>query len=315
MLDALPPFDAALWNSLNKQVCLSHALYGSLGDKMVSLWLKAQMDSIADDKFCNEFKRKLDLPGVAAECYAHRIIEVPGLRLLAGIRFWNSQIDRPYVEIFAWHTEAEGATPPWHLIAKVVSEHWATFRPSAFRVFVTNEVQLPPTANLDLLLYVGRFDEVVAATTDWADLVTLTPFESVQAAADVVQKRFGALADDDPRLAAVLHVLDQSGIETLWNDRKLHALRYKGECAGLFAVTTRMAQWVFGDMVIEKIVLSDYAGRGLSIAAQRELAMMRAEDGTRLLVGTIHNLNIASQKSAQRAGRKVVAKYAFVPLP
>ncbi len=314
MLEVLPPFDAALWNSLNGQVRLSHTLYGPAGDKMVSLWLKAHMDHVANDEFCVKFKGKMDLPGVPAESYAHRTIEVPGLRLLAGIRFWNNRIDRPYVEVFAWHTESEGAAPPWDQIADVIAKQWAAFKPSSFRVFLTNEDKLPPKANIDMLIYAGTLGEIAKATADWADTVTLTPFESIEAAADVVTQRFGTLADEDPKLAAVLPVLDESGLKTLWNDGTLHALRYQGECAGLYAVATRMVEWIFGDVVIEKIVLPAYAGRGLSIAAQRERALLRAEHGARLLVGTISNMNIASQKSAQRAGRKVIARYAFVPL-
>ncbi|WP_281825675.1 hypothetical protein [Jannaschia rubra] len=55
-------------------------------------------------------------------------------------------------------------------------------------------------------------------------------------------------------------------------------------------------------------------GQGFGASAQRAWAARRDIDPDRLLVGTIDRLNVASARTAARAGRRRVLDHAFLPL-
>ena len=82
----------------------------------------------------------------------------------------------------------------------------------------------------------------------------------------------------------------------------------------MFAAACGSVEWLEGDIVEEEIVLSEFNGNGFAASAQSAWATRTGRDKDRLLIGTINDLNPASQVLAIRAGRPAVLQYVFLEL-
>ena len=88
-------------------------------------------------------------------------------------------------------------------------------------------------------------------------------------------------------------------------DQGVHLARYRD----MPAPDGRVRLAPFEDVDVEQ------AGHGYAMSAQRQWASSRADDGDRLLVGTIDGHNHASRATARRAGRPSVLDDVFLLLP
>ena len=66
---------------------------------------------------------------------------------------------------------------------------------------------------------------------------------------------------------------------------------------------------------MEEVIALEHAGHGYAASAQAAFATLPGNDPAALLVGTIDALNVASRRTAERAGRTNVMDYLFVDLP
>ncbi|MCC5838996.1 MAG: hypothetical protein JJT96_02645 [Opitutales bacterium] len=60
--------------------------------------------------------------------------------------------------------------------------------------------------------------------------------------------------------------------------------------------------------------MSAFNGHGFAASAQRAWAHRPHRERNRLFIGTIDRLNVASRRTALRAGRTAVLDYVFFPL-
>ncbi len=102
----------------------------------------------------------------------------------------------------------------------------------------------------------------------------------------------------------------------LWHAAgQLRAVRAHDATVGLLAIAPGALEWIEGDEVKEEAVEAAHNGQGYAASAQAAWAAGVASDPERLLVGTIDRLNVASRKTAERAGRDRVLDEVFVSLP
>jgi hypothetical protein len=71
---------------------------------------------------------------------------------------------------------------------------------------------------------------------------------------------------------------------------------------------------VDGVLVVEEILTAPFRGRGLGVCLQRQLIERLTPAGGAMLHGTIHALNVASRRTAERCGRRAVMVAEFVPI-
>jgi hypothetical protein len=87
-----------------------------------------------------------------------------------------------------------------------------------------------------------------------------------------------------------------------------------GATVGLLAIAPGRIGWIEGDEVNEEVVEAVYAGHSYAAVAQSAWALHVARDPQTLLLGTIDQLNIASRKTAERAGRRRMLDDIFISL-
>ncbi|MBT0566059.1 hypothetical protein [Williamsia sp. CHRR-6] len=97
-------------------------------------------------------------------------------------------------------------------------------------------------------------------------------------------------------------------------DGQLRAIIADDALVGLLATVPDAVDWISGDVVAEEVIDDDFSGHGYAAAAQAVWAHSLATDPATYLVGTIDHRNIASRKSAERAGRPRILDDVFVAL-
>ncbi len=102
---------ATRWPSLADQLDLAVEMYGQRGGGVVADWMDHQLGLVGNIDFAREFSGHIELPGVRPLDYAHRLVHTQHGQLVGGIRFYNRNIDRPFVEIVA-HSFDDIETPP-----------------------------------------------------------------------------------------------------------------------------------------------------------------------------------------------------------
>ena len=274
-----------------------------------------------DAWFARLFAEHLDLPGIADDDYLHRIVEAQGLRVLGGIRFHGQDPTRPFVEAIAWRPlDADPGFDPWsgdaiERVRTVVGREWRAFSPLRLRLQLAEDdavaAALPAGWTTDVAVHAA--DTRAMAPDDGA--VALAPFDDPGEALALVEARFAALRRDEPALARNVSPADADALEECHRAGSLFRIVADGATVGLIATLADRIDWLEGEVVTEEIVSVERAGHGYAAAAQRALGTRHASDSDRRrLIGTIDGANVASARSAERAGRPAVSRYAFVPL-
>ena len=315
------------WPSLRGQFALARRLFGAGGDRLVATWLAEQLAHVDDAAFADLFAEHLRKATIPARDYAHRVVDNDGLRLLGGIRFFNLDAARPFVDVIALNGAPQTTLPDresdavWQRLRRAVSSAWAAFHPRRLRLLVPIDTTLPDDAETDLTVHAAAYQTMAdsgASTTD-ETAVSVVPLDDLDVAVGMTEQRYAEVQRYDPDLAAAITPASRDELADCQAERGLFAIRHRETCVGLLAIRSDNVEWLAGDVVVEEVIDSAYAGKGLAAAAQRSLA--RSISGRHaigragaLLLGTINRRNIASRKTAERAGRPAIMRYAFLDL-
>ena len=310
------------WPSLAPIDALAVRLLGPAdGPAALDAWFAHQLERTADPAFARLFADHLDLPGIADDDYLHRIVEAEGLRVLGGIRFYAQDPTRPFVEAIAWAPlDADAGFDPWsgdaiERLRTVAGREWRAFSPFHLRLQLVEgdgaAHALPAGWTTDVAVHAA--DTRAMVPDDGA--VALAPFDDPREALALVEARFAALRRDEPALARNVSPADADALEECHRAGSLFRIVADGAIVGLIATLPDRIDWLEGEVVMEEVVSIERAGHGYAAAAQRALGARYASDpDRRRLIGTIDGANVASARSAERAGRPVVSRYVFVPL-
>ena len=291
------------WPSLSDQIELADALFGRAGDRLLTAWLEEQVARIDDPEFVRLFTDHIDLPGVVPSDYAHRSVGLSHGALLGGIRFYGRDVQRPFVDIVAHSFEDMDA------LCDCVRSEWSMFVPRYLRVRARPGRFGGPKVLLDNSIHVARCRDMLQPD----GRVSLAPFDDAGEAIAIVARRYKRMAADEPELARNVSPEAPEDLRG-WHDAGLlSAIRARDVTVGLLAVAPGRIGWIAGDEIQEEVVDAEHRGHGYAVLAQAAWAR-RASDSDRLLIGTIDRLNVASRKTAERAGRRRVLDDVFVSL-
>ncbi|MEX0370109.1 MAG: hypothetical protein AB3N09_05710, partial [Tateyamaria sp.] len=250
----------------------------------------------------------IDLPGIAAADFNHRLVRTNQGSLLGGIRFYGHDLARPFVEVVA-HSFTD-----LHLLAICVSSEWSAFAPLHARLMTAPGSRFPAHAFVDMSIHVARYADMALPDTR----VSLARFPSVDAAADLVIDRYRNLARTQPSLAQNISAATVDDLRQWHAADQIRAIRAQVDgtetTVGLLAIAPGSVEWIEGDVVNEEVVATRHSGKGYAASAQRQWAARADIDPDRLLIGTIDGRNTASRRSAVRAGRPALLAYTFLPL-
>lgn len=281
----------------------SLAEISSDAEPAIERWLAAACARVGDLAFARQFAAQFDRFDAPPEAYAHRLAQIaPGRRALGGVRFYGGDGARPFVDIVAWDEEAG-----LDRLAAAVAAEWRAFRPFALRLLTPGDA-LPSGGVVDQTIHVATAAQMRAPLGDLA----LAPIEDLAEAERFLAARYAAVAAADPALRAELSPADAAELETC---RKTGVARWmiaEDRRVGLLALAPGAIAFLEGLVVWEIAVAAEAAGRGHAAEAQRLLgAALATASPQRGLLGTIHRLNAASRRSAERAGRPARFAYAF----
>ncbi|WP_071286904.1 hypothetical protein [Mycolicibacterium llatzerense] len=296
--------DTADWSSLTNQLDVATDLFGDRGNRLVAAWLDEQTAKVDNTDYARQFSDHITLPGVVPADYAHRIFDCRAGNLLGGIRFYRRNLDRPFVEVIA-HSFTD-----LDALRDCVRSEWAMFRPLDLRLRIRPGRMTSPHVRLDVSIHAAPY----ARMTPPDGRVVLEPFQDVDEAIALVQKRFEHMRDRQPDLYTNVTPAEPEDVRAWHTDDQLRAIVADNDIVGLLAIVPGAVDWILGDEVNEEIVDAAFTGRGYAAAAQSAWAHTVAREPSVHLVGTIDHLNVASRKSAERAGRPRVLDDVFVSL-
>jgi len=304
-------YQRLLDGSLREQRELAHTLFGPRGARLVADWLDDEFAKVDDPAYVRLFTDHVNLPGVAPEDYAHRVVETSRGALLGGIRFYGRDVTRPFVEVVGHDFDDLDA------LRDCVHREWSAFAARFARLRARPGSVCGPRVLLDNGVHLARYRDIPAPD----GRVSLAPFEDVEDAIAVVRRRYDRMAVDDPGLARNVSPAEADDVREWHSAGQLQAIMLRDNAIGaigaigVFAVAPGRVGWVDADEINEEVVDADYAGHGHAVSAQRAWAGRPAHDADRLLVGTVDRLNEVSRRTAERAGRPRVLEDVFLLLP
>jgi hypothetical protein len=284
------------WPSLADQLTVAESLFDFDGQQRVAAWLDEQEGLVDNADFARSFADHIDLPGVGLFDYAHRYVRSSGGAALGGIRFYNRDIERPFVEIIV-HSFSDIDT-----LRDCVSVEWSVFSPLFIRLRMRPGRLADAGARVHKSIYVGRYSQLQPSDGS----VSLDRFDTPETAIDIVARRYERLKSDDPVLAQKLSAASPEELHGWYDADQLRAIRTNGATVGVLAIEPSEIGWIEGDEVSEEVIDADHNGRGYAAAAQSVWADQVARDRNILLIGTIHDGNNASRKTAESVGRRHV---------
>lgn len=268
-------------------------------------WFAQEEGRVDDPGFARLFSDHICLPGIASLDYAHRHVSVRAGSLIGGIRFYCQDITRPFVEVIAHDFDDLTA------LAQVVSMEWRTFAPQRLRLLVMPGASMPATADLDMSLYAARYGDLSPPSQE----VQLGAFDNPDQAMALIQNRFDMMARENPAMRCHVSPIPSDKLIEMWEAEQVHRIAANGQAVvGLIAAAPGQIGWIAGDEIIEEVVAICHSGHGYAAAAQYALSRYHTNRPDTYLIGTIDSLNVASRRSAERAGRKRILDYVFLPL-
>lgn len=290
---------------------LSDIYSASWLNERISSWLKMQISCCSDSSYSAIFSDHIDLPGIKSEDYLQRIIPVGDGLLLGGIRFYNRNLERPFVDLMAW-----SGMPDWDLWMAVIRREWAIFKPLHVRLLRgdPHDGMMLPEGCVDQSIHSGQINTLAQFPS--LPSLQLIDCENFQEAADYVAECHQAFASLNPSLALEVRPADAEDLAECLETGTLHFVILNNERIGLFATAWRAIEFIQGYVVVEEIIHPAFQGRGLAKYVQREAAALlnKAGEGEKTMIGTIHAHNIASRKTAIGAGRPEILQYEFISL-
>lgn len=301
-------YQRLLDGSLREQRELALNLFGPRGAHLVAEWLDDEFAKVDDPTYIRLFTDHVNLPGVAPNDYAHRIVEASRGALLGGIRFYGRDVSRPFVEVVGHDFDDLDA------LRDCVQREWSAFAARFARLRARPGSVCGPRVLLDTGVHLARYRDMPVPD----GRVSLAPFEDADDAVAVIRRRYERLAVDDPDLARNVSPADPDDVREWHTAGHLQAIMLRDRAfgaIGVFAVVPGRVGWIDADEINEEVVDTEHAGHGYAASAQRAWASRPANDGDRMLVGTVDRLNEVSRRTAERAGRPRVLEDVFLLLP
>ncbi len=283
---------------------------------LLALWTKEVLDASAgtwlakheswkhDKEFAEGFAEGVPIDGAGPADYLQRVVRVDGVSTLAGIRFRGGNALEPFVDLVAW---AEPLEPAAVVTAvAVVREQWAVFSPKFVRVLWHGKIGVEGE-QLDQSIHAARAADVARGPVD--DSVALEPWPDPEAAAALVDDIYRGMGE---AFCEQVHPATAEGLRDCLDEGVLCRITIDGDTAGVWATEPGHVDWLPGQIVTEECLLPKFRGRGLAKTVQRLGAARLTEDD--VLLGTIADMNHASRRTAEGAGRPEVLRYTMLPI-
>jgi hypothetical protein len=288
------------------------------GEALANNLREAALHSIkflTDEEAAQRFADDMALPGVSVSSFQDRLLDIDGLRLIAGIHFRNLNREFPFVGIER-ASVAPGTLSDLGPLTAGLVRAFNEFRPRAIWFYHPSHLPLrAPGAGID--------DHVLMAPARvMLDGPAVNGFERIELkpAADLeFYPRYKALYEqiyvERPRLRGEVRTESADGLGRCLSQGLLFEVYVEGRWSGVFAASRSSITGVRGIYVVEVILAKEERGQGLGVAVHKRFAEAVAQrEPEAIILGTIWDGNLPSRRTAERAGRVNVGGFYFVQL-
>jgi GNAT superfamily N-acetyltransferase len=277
------------------------------GQATLSDHLRADVQRDAREFFSDDFAAKFggrtSELGIALEFFKHRLLEVAGRRLIAGIRFFGMDISRPFINVAQISKPLENQNQRLE-ISQLLNNEFAIFKPTSWRIFQASHLEYQfAGCDTDMRVIAGLLSTINAQTKP-ANFkrVELKPAVNLE-----FYPRYQALFQDlyakYPWLSDVARTETIEDLTHYFEHDKVFEIFVDGLWAGI-TIAARHQEWgLKGWLMIEIALEAGWQGQGLGVAVQRQLATQLEDAGNDTLFGTIGAVNTPMQKTAAKVGR------------
>jgi hypothetical protein len=102
--------------------------------------IKRDAEEFFSDAFATSFAGSCEALALPAEMFKHRLLETSTHRLIAGIRFFGMDLNRPFIEV-AQISKPLQSDAEQDEITKVLREAFAAFKPTQWRVYQSSHLE------------------------------------------------------------------------------------------------------------------------------------------------------------------------------
>jgi len=294
---------------------IKHWLPEPIIKNLIKSHVERNFERLEKDDYADRFFDYHYVDGSEPGDYQHQVIELSkGNKLMTGIRFFNLEKNKAYIEIE--HTNFK----QWNIelfneAALAIKERYKIFKPFAFRILSSVDYAKQfPILNIekDLSFYVGLKGNILSIEKPVKyDEVTLVRPENL----DFYSLYQGAVEfyiDENPGSEQYVFALSRKEIERLHKNRTLFCPYIDEQWAGVIAVDRSSEKYLEGYLIVEEVIIKKFRGRNFAAAIQHKLIEMIPGDDFTLIYGEIHENNIPSRKTAARNGRIRSGTYYFI---
>jgi len=297
--------------------------WGSHDEVRTSLeaWLSNQLAWCEDLAFAQRFHANCPVEGASPEDYLQRILPTAtGERILTGIRFRGRNRDFPFVDLIA---STASLHPAEQLKAAIdaIEDAFSKFAPRSVRILRSSAAEPLSSPRFssshDQMVIAGRVSALASRPAPrFRERVTFDPIRDPAEGAAFVAEAYEDFFEAEPAMRGVIYPADSSDLAPCAEVSCLGYLVIDGKRAGVIAAKPAVKYTLRGHEVVEEILTTSWRGKGFAAAAQRALIdRLSSREQETVLFGTISTVNQASQKTALRVGREVVASYLFLSRP
>ena len=241
--------------------------------------------------------------GIAPEHFAHRLLDVGGLRIIAGIRFFGMDLERPFVEVAGISRPVQSDAERDALSAEL-ARAFGVFKPLHWRIFqASHQAYQFAGCDGDKRVLAGLLGEIkTAAKPNHWERVRLRRARNLEFYPQY-ESALREIYESHPWLPDVCRIESLEDMREYLAHDEVFEVLVGGEWAGLTIASRSERFGLRGWYMLEMTLQQRWHGQGLAVAVQRHLATQLTDEGRDGLFGTIGAVNLPMLKTAGRVGR------------
>lgn len=262
-----------------------------------------ELEPLSSEDECLKRHARFPISGSSPKDFQERIFNLEnGDFILAGIRFRNLEIDKPFVAV--WSSSSKISV---EAISDCIKKEFAVFKPQ----FLQMRFPYPylANANIDRFTVAGLIEEMPTLYSEEVELRSATSIDFY----DRYLEEYEAFYRKDPELRHEVRTESLEGFDEPLKEGLLFKVFIKGRFAGIMAGQKNDLYGWKGLCVYEELLFQEFKGQGYGPLIQNAFAK-KLENQFQLLWGTISPLNPRSLKTALRNGRKITEADYFLKL-
>lgn len=267
-------------------------------------WLIMQQSWCSDSDFSARFPwRETGLPQAN---FFQRQLTIRGHHFITGPRYLGGDIHRPFIDVVASDADIT------YDVVKAILQEWALLNPQSIRILLPADY--PCRGTTDQLIYAAPLNAASNAESDADLLFTVATKADMSWCLDTLTTSYQQTLRVMPELNTHLFPADEDALHGWLSGGALYLLIKGSTRVGLIVCESTPVAFLKGMRIAEEVILPRYRGRGLAAQGQRLLRryLAQCQPDACLMTGTILPANLASIKTAERAGRTCILKYQFL---